>query len=369
MSVDSVRSEGPADHKFAEWCATPAEDRLQYLVGGGGAGASMTKDRQSENTALADDITPVNNYTFDSDDSNDDDEVLQRIIEQSKQDNQISDEEKTKLAVEQSKLDLLPMETLDENEQLEVAIKMSLGATFNKINHARIPPVSQRSDHEIFKSSSSTPLVLTPPLSVSPPSHPDTDQSVRPKTTRPTSLVSQPRITIPDDLSTSFPPGAVVGFTYWKRVLKYLDVNDYKSVDLEEYYGKLNQEELSSVTTAVKVAKVLRNSVKEVTCKRKGGKKSMHSDFYKLCKKIEFLSEPKNVECEKKETDVEYVEVYNSFRPSVSAAISAKRLEQIEVLSESENEHEVAVECKTEIVGGPVRGRGPTATLWVSRIT
>ena len=86
MSVDSVRSEGPADHKFAEWCATPAEDRLQYLVGGGGAGASMTKDRQSENTALADDITPVNNYTFDSDDSNDDDEVLQRIIEQSKQD-------------------------------------------------------------------------------------------------------------------------------------------------------------------------------------------------------------------------------------------------------------------------------------------
>lgn len=123
MSVDSVRSEGPADHKFAEWCATPAEDRLQYLVGGGGAGASMTKDRQSENTALADDITPVNNYTFDSDDSNDDDEVLQRIIEQSKQDNQISDEEKTKLAVEQSKLDLLPMETLDENEHARSCYK------------------------------------------------------------------------------------------------------------------------------------------------------------------------------------------------------------------------------------------------------
>lgn len=212
MSVDSVRSEGPADHKFAEWCATPAEDRLQYLVGGGGAGASMTKDRQSENTALADDINPVNNYTFDSDDSNDDDEVLQRIIEQSKQDNQISDEEKTKLAVEQSKLDLLPMETLDENEQLEVAVKMSLGATYNKVMHARIPPpVSQKgsifTDHEIPKSSSSTPPVLTPPLSVSPPSHPDTDHSVRPKTTRPTSLVSQPRI-IPADLSPSFPPGA-----------------------------------------------------------------------------------------------------------------------------------------------------------------
>jgi len=207
MSVDSVRSEGPADHKFAEWCATPAEDRLQYLVGGGGAGTSMAKDRQSENT---DDINPVNNYTFDSDDSNDDDEVLQRIIEQSKQDNQISDEEKTKLAVEQSKLDLLPMETLDENEQLEVAVKMSLGATFNKINHARIPPpVPQKNsiytDHEVPKSSSSTPLVLTPPLSVSPPSHPDTDQSVKPKTT---SIVSQPRITIPGDLSPSFSPGA-----------------------------------------------------------------------------------------------------------------------------------------------------------------
>ena len=98
----------------------------------------------------------------------------------------------------------------------------------------------------------------------------------------------------------------------------------------------------------MKVAKVLKNSVKEVTCKRKGGKKSMHFDFYKLCKKIEFLSEPKNVECEKKETGVEYVEVYNSFRPSVCAAIS----EQIEVLSDSENEHEVAVECKTSLVNG-----------------
>ena len=33
---------------------------------------------------------------------------------------------------------------------------------------------------------------------------------------------------------------------------------------------------------------VLKNSVKDVTCKRKGGKKSMDSDFYKLCKKIKF---------------------------------------------------------------------------------
>ena len=72
---------------------------------------------------------------------------------------------------------------------------------------------------------------------------------------------------------------SVVGFTYWRRVLKYLDVDNYKSVDLEEYYYEnLNQVELPSFTTAVQVAKVLRNSVKDVTCKRKGGKKSMDSD-------------------------------------------------------------------------------------------
>ena len=40
---------------------------------------------------------------------------------------------------------------------------------------------------------------------------------------------------------------SVVGFTYWKRVLKYLDVDNYKSVDLEEYYYEnLNQLELPS---------------------------------------------------------------------------------------------------------------------------
>ena len=58
-----------------------------------------------------------------------------------------------------------------------------------------------------------------------------------------------------------------------------MDVDNYKSVDLEEYYYEnLNQLELPSFTTAVEVAKVLRNSVKDVTCKRKGGKKSMDSD-------------------------------------------------------------------------------------------
>ena len=40
----------------------------------------------------------------------------------------------------------------------------------------------------------------------------------------------------------------VVGFTYWKRVLKYLDVAWYKTTDLEEYFSQTFQEDLSRYT-------------------------------------------------------------------------------------------------------------------------
>jgi len=186
MSIDSVRSdscqlETHSDRKFEEWCATPAEDRLQYLVG-------------QNNVEEMDAVTHGNAVVVDDEDAyeSDEDQELLRIIEQSKTDNHISEEEKTKLALEQSKLDTHPMGTLSENEQLEVALKMSLRASQNQIMFPPRTRVSSSSHNEDSSSESPppiTPLALTPPLSISPPTNHVPDLSVRPKT-RPATVVT-----------------------------------------------------------------------------------------------------------------------------------------------------------------------------------
>jgi len=199
MSVDSIRSDShqmdnPSNRNFEEWCATPAEDRLQYLVG-----------RNSDEGA--DILNRVQDDTYVSDEE--EDENVKRIIELSKRDIHISDEEKTKLALEQSKLDAVPMETLDENQQLEVAIKMSLRATHNKL---MFPPRNQLPtlNNDTLKELPPNPsLALTPPLSASPPINHVPDLSVRPKT-RPTSVATHQKVvSIPDvQLGPSSPPSS-----------------------------------------------------------------------------------------------------------------------------------------------------------------
>ena len=59
--------------------------------------------------------------------------------------------------------------------------------------------------------------------------------------------------------------------------------------------------------------------------------------FHTLCKRAELLEKPKNVDYDRKAA-VENVEVYSSFRPSVSTTISAEKLEQIALSSDSESE-------------------------------
>ena len=81
--------------------------------------------------------------------------------------------------------------------------------------------------------------------------------------------------------------------------------------------------------------------VKDVSLKEKGGQRSMGSDFHKLCKKIGSLSQPEIPECcEAANANMENLEVYSSFRPTVSATISAEKLEQILLSSESDSEPE-----------------------------
>jgi len=134
----------------------------------------------------------------------------------------------------------------------------------------------------------------------------------------------------------------VVGFTYWKRVLKYLDVEDYKNVDLEDYCG----DELPSYKSALDIAKILMKSVDAVSSQRKHGRKSFQCDFFKLCKRIDSLSKPKRLMREKGDGN-EHIEVYSSFRPTMAATISAHKLEQIVISSESDSEPEETGESQT----------------------
>merc|ERR1719500_1031266 len=75
----------------------------------------------------------------------------------------------------------------------------------------------------------------------------------------------------------------------------------------------------------------------------------MDSKFYKLCRKIVFLSHPeKPTLCLERAS--ENIEVYSSFRPSVSATISAEKLQQILVSSESDLEPEESEEGNEELL-------------------
>jgi len=139
------------------------------------------------------------------------------------------------------------------------------------------------------------------------------------------------------------------GFTYWKRVLKYLDVNVSKTIDLEEYYSLQVGKDLPSFTTAEGIASILLKCVDDVTSKQKA-KKGVDGEFYKLCKRIGCIEHPRKQNCDESVSS-ETLEVFSSFRPSVSAAFSAEKLEQVTLLSESDSEPE---ETGKSCTGGQV---------------
>ena len=103
----------------------------------------------------------------------------------------------------------------------------------------------------------------------------------------------------------------ISGFTYWKRILKYLDIEECKSIDLEEYYASLIGKDLPSFNSASDIAAVVLESVKDVTSKEKGGKKSLDANFYKLCKRIECIEHPREFYCDIT-TDVEHAVRHHS---------------------------------------------------------
>ena len=131
----------------------------------------------------------------------------------------------------------------------------------------------------------------------------------------------------------------VKGFTHWKRVLKYLNVPGYRNMDLEEFYSEMVKKDLQGFISATDIARVLLTSVKKVISKHMTVKpmQTPVQEFYKVCKRIECLDRPKKVKYDRN-ASIENVEVYSSFRPSVLITISAQKLEQVALNSDSDGE-------------------------------
>ena len=145
----------------------------------------------------------------------------------------------------------------------------------------------------------------------------------------------------------------VSGFTCWKLVLKYLKIDGYRSIDLEEFYSDMIKAPLSSFLSARDISKILLKSVRKVMTKLALEKSDQLGMFYTMCKKIEFLSRPKRVEYDRKAA-VDNLEVYSSLRPSVSAIISAQQLEQVAISSDSESDCLVTLESVGHIYSSHV---------------
>jgi len=136
-------------------------------------------------------------------------------------------------------------------------------------------------------------------------------------------------------------------YTHWRRILKYLYVAGYKDIELEEFYNNISDSELTGYLSSKDIATVLRKSVEEVI--RKYCQNGSHGKvFSKTCKKIKDLPGPRKKPYDRN-SPREEIEVYNSFRPSVSTTITADKLEQVIISSGSENEDDEDIEIIEQI--------------------
>lgn len=119
--------------------------------------------------------------------------------------------------------------------------------------------------------------------------------------------------------------------------MKYLNVRPYRNIDLEEFHTEIVKQDLPKFITTTDIERILLKCVKKIISTHmtlKQGQTPAQA-FYKLCKRIECLDRPKKVKYDRKES-VENLEVYSSFRPSISAIISVQKLEEVAISSDSE---------------------------------
>jgi hypothetical protein len=121
----------------------------------------------------------------------------------------------------------------------------------------------------------------------------------------------------------------VSGYSYWRRILKKLDVTGSRKIGLEDYYERAIRK-LHVSLTAKGVARVLYTSVRKLR-EVPGVVEDQEEDrkFVSLtCLRTDWLPIPMQRETPAEGTEEE-IEVYSSFRPDSSLFIKVQKVDEI----------------------------------------
>jgi len=150
--------------------------------------------------------------------------------------------------------------------------------------------------------------------------------------------------------------GVVVGYSWWRRVLKHIKFPKYKTVELEDYSAtNLPPTSTKTKMTSKHVAQMLKDAARKVAgvqagpCGRQWHAGSpVGGQFLSLVSvssKLKALTTPRPVN-----TGPETLELINSLRPDLPATLTVERLEQVELESDHEGGEYMEVEMKPQPV-------------------
>ena len=124
----------------------------------------------------------------------------------------------------------------------------------------------------------------------------------------------------------------IKGFFTWPTILKKLLQNKV-GTELEDFYSEFCNEEIKTYSTAQDVSSYLKKAFLKCV------EMSIPSlNIVKTTKDLANDSKSENIPRNSDENDT--IEVYNSFRPSVSTKMSAMKMDTLEISSDSETEEE-----------------------------
>ena len=140
--------------------------------------------------------------------------------------------------------------------------------------------------------------------------------------------------------------GLVVGYSWWRRVLKHKKFPKYKTVELEDYSAaNLPVRSTPMKMTSKHVARMLNEAVRNMSDAQAGS--PLDGQFLSLVSvssKLKALTTPRPVS-----TGPETLELINSLRPDLPATLTVERLEQVHLESDHEDGEYMEVEIKPEL--------------------
>ena len=154
--------------------------------------------------------------------------------------------------------------------------------------------------------------------------------------------------------------GLVVGYSWWRRVLKHTKFPKYKTVELEDYSAaNLPPRSTKTKMTSEHVAQMLKDAARKVA--GVAAEFPLGGQFLSLVSvssKLKALTTPRPVSA-----GPEVLELINSLRPDLPAMLSVERLEQVELESEGEGECEGGEYMEDEMKPEPVEPKHETVEI------